>query len=89
MADRRHLNRLIEPATRGDPMQLLLWTSQSLRKLAKELAQRGHKVCPTVVGNLLRGLGYSLQANHKTREGSSHIDRDAQFRHINTRPQPF
>ena len=80
----RDLRRLVEPATRGDPMQPLLWTSRSLRNLAKELALRGHKVCPTVVGNLLRGLGYSLQANHKTREGSSHIDRDAQFGYINT-----
>ena len=31
----------------------------------------------------MRGLGYSLQANAKVREGSSHPDRDAQFRHIN------
>jgi hypothetical protein len=52
----RDLKRLVEPATRGDPMQPLLWTSRSLRNLVKELAQRGHKVCPTVVGNLLRGL---------------------------------
>src|SRR5215471_8357892 len=85
----RDLKRLVEPATRGDPMQPLLWTSRSLRNLVKELAQRGHKVCPTVVGNLLRGLGYSLQANHKTREGSSHIDRDAQFRYINTQATAF
>jgi transposase len=85
----RDLKRLVEPATRGDPMQPLLWTSRSLRNLAKELAMRGHKVCPTVVGNLLRGLGYSLQANHKTREGSSHIDRDAQFGYINTQATAF
>ena len=85
----RDLKRLVEPATRGDRMQPLLWTSRSLRNLVKELAQRGHKVCPTVVGNLLRGLGYSLQANHKTREGSSHIDRDAQFRYINTQATAF
>ena len=85
----RDLKRLVEPATRGDPMQPLLWTSRSLRNLAKELALRGHKVCPTVVGNLLRGLGYSLQANHKTREGSSHIDRDAQFGYINTQATAF
>lgn len=35
------------------------------------------------VAKLLRGLGYSLQANVKTREGAQHPDRDAQFRHIN------
>jgi Rhodopirellula transposase DDE domain len=70
-------------------MQPLLWTSRSLRNLAKELAQLGHKVCPTVVGNLLRELGYSLQANHKTREADSHIDRDAQFGYINTQATAF
>jgi hypothetical protein len=78
------LKSLVEPATRGDPMQPLLWTTRSLRKLVKELAKRGHKVCPTVVGDLLRGMGYSLQANSKTREGGQHIDRDAQFQYINT-----
>ena len=36
------------------------------------------------MGRLLRGLGYSCQANRKTREGTSHPDRDAQFAHINT-----
>jgi len=35
------------------------------------------------VAGLLRELGYSLQANRKTREGSNHPDRDAQFGYIN------
>jgi hypothetical protein len=83
------LKRLIEPVTRGDPMQPLLWTTRSLRNLAEELAKQGHQVCPTVVGNLLRGMGYSLQANSKTREGSQHIDRDAQFRYINSQAEEF
>src|SRR5262249_42467879 len=54
------LKGLVEPATRGDPMQPLLWTTRSLRKLVKELAGKGHEVCPTVVGDLLHGMGYSL-----------------------------
>lgn len=77
------LKKLIEPATRGDPTQPLLWTSLSLRNLASRLAKKGHDVSPTVVGNLLHDLGYSLQANQKVREGKQHIDRDAQFRYIN------
>jgi hypothetical protein len=77
------LKGLVESATRGDPMQPLLWTTRSLRNLARALAKKGHKVCPTVVGDLLRGMGYSLQANSKTREGGQHIDRDAQFHYIN------
>ena len=67
----RDLKTLVEPATRGDPMRSLLWTSRSLRKLSKELANKGHEVSHTVVGELLQQAGYSLQANRKTREGSS------------------
>jgi hypothetical protein len=83
------LKSLVEPVTRGDPMQPLLWTTRSLRNLVNELAKQGHEVCPTVVGDLLRGMGYSLQANSKTREGSKHIDRDAQFQYINTQAKAF
>ena len=70
-------------------MQPLLWTARSLRTLVKELARKGHRVCPTVVGELLRGMGYSLQANSKTREGAHHIDRDAQFHYINAQAKAF
>lgn len=83
------LRKLIEPATRGDPTQPLLWTSLSLRNLVSRLAKKGHNVSPTVVGNLLRDLGYSLQANQKVREGRQHIDRDAQFRYINKQAKAF
>jgi len=83
------LKRLVEPETRGDPMRILLWTTRSLRNLARVLAKKRHKVSPTVVGNLLRELHYSLQANSKTQEGAQHIDRDAQFRYINTQATAF
>jgi hypothetical protein len=76
------LEGLVDPATRGDPMSPLKWTSKSLRNLAAALCAMGHRVGHDVVGTLLKGLGYSLQANRKTLEGSSHVDRDAQFRHI-------
>ena len=83
------LKSLVEPVTRGDPMQPLLWTTRSLRNLVKELAKKGHTACPTVVGDLLRRMGYRLQANSKTREGGQHIDRDAQFQYINTQAKAF
>jgi len=83
------LRALVAPATRGDPMKPLLWTSKSLRNLAKELAERGHKVSHVVVGELLQEMGYRLQANSKTREGGQHIDRDAQFQYINTQAVCF
>jgi transposase len=83
------LKSLVEPVTRGDPMQPLLWTSTSLRNLARELARKGHEVSADVVATLLRGMGYSLQANSKTKEGSQHIDRDAQFHYINEHAKAF
>jgi hypothetical protein len=67
----------------------LLWTTRSLRNLVKELSKLGHKVSRTVVGELLHDLGYSLQANSKTKEGSQHIDRDTQFQYINDQAVDF
>ena len=78
------LKELVEPTTRGDPMAPLLWTAKSLRKLAAGLGELGHRVCHNVVADLLREMGYSLQANRKTLEGTSHPDRDAQFGYLNT-----
>ncbi len=77
------LELLVEPLTRGDPESPLRWTCKSLRTLADELAKNGHKVSHAQVGKLLVELGYSLQANKKTLEGTGHPDRNAQFEHIN------
>jgi transposase len=77
------LERLVDAESRGDPEGPLRWTAKSLRKLAAELRAQGHEISARSVAPLLRQLGYSLQANAKTREGASHPDRDAQFRHIN------
>lgn len=79
------LEHLVEPESRGDPMSPLRWTCKSTRKLAEELTAQGYSVGPTTVRHLLKEAGYSLQVNRKTREGKSHPDRDAQFRHINRR----
>ncbi len=76
------LARLVGDDARGDPEAPLRWTAKSTRNLAGELQERGHQIGDRTVPKLLRQLGYSLQSNRKTREGSSHPDRDAQFRHI-------
>jgi hypothetical protein len=76
------LESLIEPSTRGDPESALRWTCKSTRRLADELTQLGHPVGRMKVWALLHEAGYSLQADCKTREGSSHPDRDAQFNYI-------
>jgi Rhodopirellula transposase DDE domain len=41
-----------------------------------------------MVAALLQQLGYSLQANRKTIEGTRHPDRNAQFEHINALEVP-
>ncbi len=79
------LENLVEPTTLGDPESPLRWTCKSLRQLESELRSQGFSVSHTSVGSLLKELGYSLQGNQKTLEGSKHPDRNAQFEFINLR----
>jgi len=80
---------LVQSAIRGDPEAALLWVSKSQRHLARALSERGFSASQKLVGRLLRRLGFSLQANSKTREGSAHPDRNAQFEYINAQVQAF
>ena len=73
----------MEPGSRGDPESPLRWTCKSTRKLAAQLTEMGHQIGPSLVRRLLHEMGYSLQANRKVLEGSSHPDRNEQFEHIN------
>jgi len=77
------LEGLVDPATRGHPESPLRWTCKSTGTLADELRRQNHPVSDRTVAALLKAAGYSLQANRKTREGSSHADRNAQFEYIN------
>jgi transposase len=83
------LEGLVEPVTRGDPESPLRWTCKSVRKLAQELNRQGHQVSHQLVSELLHELGYSLQANRKTREGGEHLDRNAPFEQINAQTKIF
>ncbi len=83
------LEGLVEPVTRGDPESPLRWTCKSVRSLEVELKRQGHQVSYQLVSELLHELGYSLQANRKTREGGEHLDRNAQFEHINAQTRLF
>ncbi len=83
------LNQLVEPTTRGDPESPLRWTCKSTTRLAQELRKVGHPISQRSVCSLLHAQHYSLQANRKTREGSTHPDRDAQFQYINASVQQF
>jgi hypothetical protein len=77
------LKLIVDPLTRGDPMNPLLWTSKSLSKIRAALKEMGHTVGITTIRLELKALGYSLQSNRKRREGEDHPDRNSQFEFIN------
>jgi len=83
------LERLLDPVTRGDPMSPLRWTCKSTTKLAGELRAMGHGVSQPTVWRLLDELGYSMQSNRKSLEGTKHADRNAQFEYINESVKSF
>ena len=80
---------LVEPTARGDPEQALRWTCKSTSKLAAELRKQGFQVGARTIAKELKAQEFSLQSNRKTREGTSHPDRNAQFAHINNQVMTF
>lgn len=85
----RALATLVEPTARGDPEQSLRWTCKSTSKLAAELRKQGFQVGERTVAKELKEQEFSLQSNRKTREGTSHPDRNEQFTHINEQVMVF
>jgi hypothetical protein len=79
------LQRLVEPATLGDPMRPLIWVSKSMEKLAAALTAMGHPISADTVRKEVVKLGFSRQSNRKAEEGAKHPDRDAQFEYINAK----
>jgi len=82
------LNR-VDSATMGDPETALRWCSKSTRKIAADLKKNDYDVSHVVVANILKTMGYSLQANKKIHEGSKNPDRNAQFEHIHEKVKTF
>ncbi len=85
----RRLRTIFEETSAGDPMSPLRWTSKATRTIAEELTQSGHSISSVTVGRCLEEMGYTLQANVKTREGPQHPNRDAQFRYLNRQVKAF
>lgn len=85
----RDLTHIMDENTAGDPMSLLKWTGKSMRKIADEMVELGHSISAMSIYRMLKEMGYSLQANVKTKEGEDHPDRDSQFKYINTRVKNF
>ena len=83
------LKAIVEETTAGDPMSPLRWTSKATRTMAEELTRSGHPVSSVTVARCLEEMGYTLQANVKSREGPQHVNRDAQFRYLNRQVKAF
>jgi len=78
------LLKLVDNSTYGNPENPLQWTVKSCRVLADELIKEGYQVSHAKVSDLLAEEGFTLQENRKLKQvGESHVDRDAQFQHIN------
>lgn len=87
---KRDVEKLVEPETLGDPESPLKWTSKSTRKIANELNSAKKRASHSLVSRILSALGYSLQANRKTDEGTKdNPDRNAQFEFINKQTKEF
>src|SRR5436190_21023200 len=84
---RADLEEMLEP--KGDPENLVRWTSKSVSKLRQALMSQGHHLGETAIRRMLHEMGFSLKANKKRIEGASHADRDAQFQHINRSSKAF
>jgi len=83
------LDILLESTIHGDPMRALKWVSKSHAKLALALRGKGHRVSASRIPQLLERLGFRRQVNRKSLEGGNHVDRNAQFEHINTQVAAF
>lgn len=73
---------LVAPHTAGDPTSERKWLNCRLADLAEKLDAQGHSVSRPVISRLLHAHDYALHVNVKESEGTSHPDRDTQFRYI-------
>ncbi|PIR15479.1 MAG: ISAzo13 family transposase [Elusimicrobia bacterium CG11_big_fil_rev_8_21_14_0_20_64_6] len=84
------IEKLIEPATRGDPMSPLRWSCKSVRNLEKSLQKSGYSISYRTISTILHEQEYRLQSNRKTSEGKkNHPDRNEQFGYINKQATSF
>ena len=84
------LGKLVEAQTKGDPMALLIWTSKSVRNLSAALRDKGYTASHVLVANMLKAMGYTLQAYRKDiAVNSPHLDCNAQFEYINEQSKLF
>lgn len=80
---KKDIENILEENTAGNPMSYLKWTNKSTYTIAKELNSKEKNISEDTAGRIIKQLGYSLQANIKSKESGSSEERDSQFRYIN------
>jgi len=86
---KKEIENILEENTAGDPMSRLKWTNKSTYTIADELKKSQQDISEGTVGNIIKSLGYSLQANIKSKENGTSEERDSQFRYINEQVKIF
>ena len=86
---KKEIENILEENTAGDPMSKLKWTNKSTYTIADELKNKNQNASEVTVGRIIKSLGYSLQANVKSKESGSSEERDSQFRYINENVKVF
>ena len=86
---KKDIENILEENTGGDPMSKLKWTNKSTYTIANELNNKNQIISEGTVGSVIKSLGYSLQANIKSKESGSSEERDSQFRYINEQVKIF
>ena len=87
---KEEIEKIIEDSTAGNPEDVILWTTKSLRNIENALREKGLDVSHDTIGNILKEMDYSLQQNRKMLQvGEPHPDRNAQFEYINKKSGEF
>ena len=86
---KKEIENILEENTAGDPMSKLKWTNKSTYTIADELKKINQNASEVTVGRIIKQLGYSLQANIKSKENGTSEQRDSQFRYINEQVKIF
>ena len=78
------IRKILDGKTYGDPMRVLSYTTESLRKIQSALAEEQIDVGHVTVGKILDAMGYSKQVNQKMLQlGEPDPNRNDQFEYIN------
>lgn len=84
------IRKILDGKTYGDPMRVLSYTTESLRKIQSELAKDNIDIGHVTVGKILDAMGYSKQANQKMLQlGEPNPNRNDQFEYMNKMANEF